>query len=238
MSSTNNKMKTICFIGARGGSKGVPRKNIRKFAGKPLIAHTIKSALDSNVFSDVIVSTEDKEIAKIARKYGASVPFMRPQILATDNVGMDKVIFHAIKKLRRLGYQFDILVNRDCTVPFIQIKDIKGSIELLKSSKCDAVYGVYQQHHNPYFNMMESNSKGFLRMSKSIGERVKSRQTAPIVYQLNGLFTINVEKLLKYGKLKMSKILPYEIPPETGFMIDSEFEFQVAELIAKKKVRI
>ncbi len=231
-------MKSICFIGARGGSKGIPRKNIREFAGKPLIAHTIKSALDSNVFSDVIVSTEDIEIARIAKKYGASVPFMRPQNLATDNVGMDRVIFHAIKKLRGLGYQFDILVNRDCTVPFIRIKDIRGSIELLKSSKCDAVYGVYRQHHNPYFNMMEPNLRGFLRMSKSIGERVKSRQTAPVVYQLNGLFTIDVERLLKYGNLKMSKICPYEIPPETGFMIDTEFEFQIAELIAKKKIMI
>lgn len=236
--SSKNKMKSICFIGARGGSKGVPGKNIRRFAGIPLIAHTIKSALDSNVFSDVIVSTEDSEIAKIAKKYGASVPFMRPKNLATDSVGMDKVIFHAIKKLRKLGYQFDILVNRDCTVPFIRIKDIKNSIKLLKSSKCDAVYSVYQQHHNPYFNMMESNSKGFLQMSKSVGNRVKSRQTAPVVYQLNGLFAINVEKLLKYGKFKMSKILPYEIPPETGFMIDSEFEFQIAELIAKKKIKM
>ena len=235
--SSNNKMKSICFIAARRGSKEVPGKNIRKFAGKPLIAYTIKSALDSNMFSDVIVSTEDIEIARIAKKYGASVPFLRPQNLATDSIGMDKVIFHAIKKLRKLGYKFDILVNRDCTVPFIRIKDIKGAIELLKSSKCDAVYSVYQQHHNPYFNMMELNSKGFLRMSKSTGERVKSRQTAPIVYQLNGLFAIDVERLLKYGKFKMSKILPYEIPLETGFMIDSEFEFQIAELIAKKKIR-
>ena len=236
--SYDNRMKSICFIGARRGSKGVPGKNIRKFAGKPLIAHTIRSALDSNIFSNVIVSTEDNEIAKIAKKYGALVPFMRPQNLATDNAGMDKVIFHAIKKLHKLGYQFDILVNRDCTVPFIRNEDIKGAIDLLKSSKCDAVYGVYRQHHNPYFNMMESNSKGFLKMSKSVGERVKSRQTAPIVFQLNGLFVINVEKLLKYGKMQMTKILPYEISPETGFMIDSEFEFQIAELIAEKKIRI
>jgi len=231
-------MKPICFIGARGGSKGVPRKNIRKFAGRPLIVYSIKSALDSKIFSDVIVSTEDKEIAEIAEKHGASVPFMRPKKLATDNAGMDKVILHAIKKLYKLGYQFDILVNRDCTVPFIRNKDIKGTIELLKSRKVDAVYGVYRQHHNPYFNMMESNSNGFLKMSKSVGERIKSRQTAPVVYQLNGLFTINVKKLLKYGKWKMTKILPYEITPETGFMIDNEFEFQIAELIAKKKIKI
>lgn len=231
-------MKPICFIGARGGSKGVPKKNKKMFNGKPLIAYTIMKSLDSNIFSDVIVSTEDPEIAKIAKKYGASVPFMRPRSLATDNTGMDQVIFHAIRKMCELGYKFDILVNRDCTVPFIQNEDIKGAIKLLRLKKCDAVYGVYLQHHNPYFNMMEPNAKGFLKMSKSIGQRVKSRQSAPKVYQLNGLFTINVERLLKYGKWQMPKILPFEIPSETGFMIDTEFEFQIAELIAKKKIRI
>ena len=78
-------MKTICFIGARGGSKGVPRKNIRKIAGKPLIAYTIESAINSGIFSSVVVSTEDKEIAKIAKKYGAEIPFLRPAEYATDN---------------------------------------------------------------------------------------------------------------------------------------------------------
>lgn len=231
------ELKPICFIGARGGSRGVPKKNTRSFNGKPLIAYTISRALESNIFSDVIVSTEDKEIAKIAKKYGASVPFMRPQSLTTNSSGMDQVIFHAIRKLREFGYQFDILVNRDCTVPFIRNEDISGSIELLRNKRCDAVYGVYRQHHNPYFNMMESNSRGFLKMSKSIGKRVKSRQSAPVVYQLNGLFAINVERLLKHGKWQMPKILPYEIPPETGFMIDTEFEFQIAELIAKKTIK-
>ena len=81
-------MRPICFIGARGGSKGVPRKNIRKIAGKPLIAYTIESAINSGIFSSVIVSTEDKEIAKIAKKYGAEIPFIRPKKLSTDNAGM------------------------------------------------------------------------------------------------------------------------------------------------------
>ncbi len=231
-------MKSICFIGARGGSKGVLKKNVRLLNGKPLISHSIESALDSNIFSNVIVSTEDNEIAKIAKQYGAEVPFMRPKKLATDTAGMYDVIIHGINNLRNLGYKFDILVNRDCTVPFIRNKDIRGSINLLQKKNCDAVYGVYRQHHNPYFNMMEPDSNGFLRYSKSIGKKIKSRQSAPVVYQLNGLFTIYVDKLLKHGKWHMPKILPYEIPPETGFMIDTEFEFQIAEMIAKGKIKI
>jgi CMP-N,N'-diacetyllegionaminic acid synthase len=231
-------MRSICFIGARGGSKGVLKKNVRLLNGKPLISHSIESALASNIFSNVIVSTEDEEIAKIAKQYGAEIPFMRPKKLATDTAGMYEVIIHGINKLRILGYRFDILVNRDCTVPFIRNKDIRGSINLLQKKNCDAVYGVYRQHHNPYFNMMEPDANGFLRYSKSVGKKIKSRQSAPVVYQLNGLFTIHVDKLLRHGKWHMPRILPYEIPPETGFMIDTEFEFQIAEMIAKGKIKI
>ena len=228
-------LKPICFIAARGGSKGVPRKNIRKFAGKPLIAYTIESSLKSNIFSHVIVSTEDKEIASVAKKYGAEVPFQRPKSLATNTASMIDVIKHGIKSLNSLGYNFDTLVNRDCTVPFIRNKDIANSINLLKKRKCDAVFCVYKQHLNPYFNMMELNSKGFLKFVKDHTKRPQRRQDAPNVYQLNGVFVYNVNKFLKYG-IFPPKSLPYEIPPETGLMIDTEFEFKIAELIIRNKL--
>jgi len=231
-------MKPICFIGARGGSKGVPKKNIRLLANKPLIAHTIETALDSDIFECVVVSTEDPTIAKVAKKYGADVPFIRPKRLATDRASMDDVFIHGVNKLRSLGYKFNILVNRDCTVPFIRNEDVKGSIRLLEQEKCDLVCGVYKQHHNPYFNMVEPNSRGFLKFSKKLGKKIKSRQEAPVVYQLNGLFTFYADELLKHKKLYMPKILPYEIPPETGLMIDTEFEFQIAEMIARRKIKI
>ena len=101
-------MKPICLIAARRGSKGVPKKNIRLIGGKPLTAHTIKSSLESKIFSHVIVSTDDNGIAKIAKKYGAEVPFLRPKKLATTNASMDGVIMHAISKLFSLGYDFDV----------------------------------------------------------------------------------------------------------------------------------
>jgi len=229
-------MKPICFIGARGGSKGVPRKNIRLLAKKPLIAYTIESALNSKIFSHVVVSTEDKEIAKVAKKFGAEVPFMRPKKLATSSAGMVDVMIHGIKKLRSLGYDFDIFVNRDCTVPFLQNKDIKGAINLLRKTKCDEVVSVYKQHLNPYFNMMEIGPKGFLELSKKKGKRPRGRQEAPVVYQLNGLFVFDVSKLLKFREPILPKTLPYEIPVETGLMIDTEIEFRIAELIVQKKL--
>jgi CMP-N,N'-diacetyllegionaminic acid synthase len=228
--------KSICFIGARGGSKGVLRKNIRKINGKPLIAYSIESALDSKIFNHVVVSTEDKEIARIAEKYGAEVPFMRPKKLATDKIGFAPVLHYGIKKLYSLGYEFEIIAQRDCTAPFIRKKDMLGSMNLLKKEKAYAVFCVYKQHFNPYFNMFEKNSSGFLKLSKLGGERPRSRQEAPPIYQMNGLNIFNVKKFLKYNKILVPKILPFEIPPETGIMIDTELEFKLVELLIKNKM--
>ena len=219
-------MKPICFIGARGGSKGVKRKNIRKLGNKPLIAHTIETALNSGLFQRVVVSTEDVEIAHIAKHYGAEIPFMRPKKLATDNASFDDVIIHGVNELNKQDYDFDVIVNRDCTVPFIQKKEMKGAINLFNNKKCDLVCGVYKQHHNPYFNMMELDSKKKLKFSKKNNNFV-GRQKAPVVYQLNGLF------VLKYKKFYMPNILPFEISPQAGLMIDTEFEFQIADSIIR-----
>ena len=229
-------MNSICFIGARGGSKGVHGKNIRKMGNMPLIAHTIKTSLESGIFKHVIVSTENNEIARIAKKYGAEVPFVRPKKLATDTAGMVDVMIHGIDELKKQGYEFDIFVNRDCTVPFIRNSDVKGAINLLQKEKCNAVYGVYKQHFNPYFNMMEKNPSGFLKLCKKLKSRPRSRQEAPKVYQLNGLFIFNVKKFLKYRNPILPKALPFEIPIETGHMIDTEIEFKIAEIMLKEKL--
>ena len=229
-------MKPICFIGARGGSKGVPKKNIRPIAGKPLIAYTIQSALKSKLFSHVFVSTEDKDIASIAKKFGAEVPFMRPKNLATDTIGFAPVLSHGIKKLFSLGYDFETLVLRDCTAPFIKNKDMEGTVKLLEKSKSDAVFGVYRQHFNPYFNMFELNTNKFLKLSKTKKIRPRSRQEAPPIYQMTGLDTFNVKKFLKYEKIILPKTLPFEISPETGIMIDTELEFKIVEIIIKNNL--
>jgi len=227
-------MKPICLICARGGSKGVPNKNIRILGKKPLIAHTIEKAISSKLFSHIIVSTENKKIIQIAKKYGAETPFVRPKHLSGNSTPIGDVFSHAIKELFSLGYEFDVFVNLDCTVPFIRKNDISNTIKLLNHKKVDAVYGVYRQHLNPYFNMMEINSKGFLTMSKKLSQRPKTRQESPKVFQLNGLFTYDAKKFLKSGNPIMKNALPYEIPLETGFMIDTETEFKIAELMFGK----
>jgi len=229
-------METICFIAARAGSKGVPNKNIRKIHGLPLIAHAIKSAKVSGLFKHVIVSTDSLEIKRIALKFGAEVPFIRPKKLSGDTAGIMDVILHGIDKLKSLGYEFDTITTRDCTVPFLSINDMRGAINLIRRKKCNGVFAVYEQHLNPYFNMVECNKDGFLKISKKPKHEIFSRQNAPSVYQLNGLFVFNVESVRKYKKILMPKILPYEISPLHGLMIDTEIEFKMAEVIFKEKL--
>ena len=232
------KLKPLCFIAARGGSKGVPGKNLREIVGRPLIAHTVRKALKSKIFSYVVVSTEDKKIAKIAKENGAEVPFMRPKYLATDNATTIDVILHTIKKLEHMNYKFDVIVNLDVTVPFLRMKDVKGAVELLNKKKCDGVFGVYKQHLNPYFNIAEINSKGYLQLTKTKKSKPKNRQDAPKVYQMNGLYTINTKDFLKNGKKIFDKMHPVIVDIETGLMIDTKFEFKLAELIFNKKKKI
>jgi CMP-N-acetylneuraminic acid synthetase len=229
-------LKPLCFIGARGGSKGVFEKNIRKLNKHPLIHYTIKKAIKSNLFSHVIVSTDSDRIAKIAKKSGADVPYMRPKKLATSTASMLDVLIHGIKKLRKLEYEFDVIVCLDATVPFLKTKDIDRSIRLLRKHNCDQVVGVYKQHLNPYFNMVEKNSKGFLEFSKKLKTRPKRRQDAPIVYQLTGLYVFDVKQFLKYSTILSPKTLPYEIELETGLMIDHEIEFKIADLLVQHKI--
>ena len=228
-------MKPICIIPARAGSKSVPNKNIRLIAGKPLIYYTIKSALESKLFSHVIVSTEDKKIASIAKKYGAEVPFMRPRNLATDKTPQEQVLLHAVKKLNSLGIDFEIFVYRDCTVPFIDSSDMNGAIELLKKSDCYSTCASIKAHPNPYFGMWEPNKEGFLKISKTTDKVISRRQDAPIVYIIDGLFVFWTKKFLKTRKCLTSKMLPYEISREHSHMIDFPFDFKVAELLINSK---
>ncbi len=228
-------MKTVCIIPARGGSKGVRKKNIKKINGKPLLAYVIENTLKSRIFDHVIVSTEDDQIARIAKKYGAEVPFKRPNILASDTAPMDKVLLHAVKTLYKLNYTFDIFVWRDATTPFIRSSDIKNTIQLLKKKKAAIVTGVYRQHLNPYFNIVETKSDGTLKLCKPLKKKARSRQEAPPVFQLNGLYTYDAKKFLKLKKTDLSKTLPYEIPVENGLMIDTEFEFEIAKLLIEQK---
>lgn len=129
--------KSVCIIPARGGSKRIPKKNIKDFFGKPLIAYSIETALNSKLFEKVLVSTDDEEIAAIAKKYGAVVPFLRPKALSDDFTGTGAVISHALSFLQTQGERYDYVCSIYATAPLLQVKYLKEGFEKLKNS--DAV---------------------------------------------------------------------------------------------------
>lgn len=228
------KNKSICIIPARGGSKGIPKKNIRLLGGKPLIVHTIESALDSRLFDHVLVTTDDEEIAKVSKEFGAEIPFMRPSELATDTTSTDDVLNFCIPKLRSLGFDFDVFALRDCTVPFIDKNDMSGAINLLKQKSCDGVFAATKAHPSPYFGMMETNEDGFLIPSKLPAHNVARRQDAPTVWIVDGLFVFYTDKFLTNKMIYKGKILPYEISKIHAHMIDFELDFQIAEFLYRE----
>jgi len=223
--------KIVCIIPARGGSKGLPGKNIKMFLDMPLIAHTIEQAKISGLIDRVIVSTDDKKIANISKKYGAEVPFVRPKFLAQDKSSTMDVLLHAIEWLKKDDYSFDILVLLHATAPMRSVKDINNSIKLLFNKKVSNVFSVTKAHRNPYFNMVEVN-QGRVKLVKR--GRFTSRQEAPKVYDMNASIYVWWKDVFKNKKkifLRNSRV--YVMPKERSIDIDDELDFRIAEFLKK-----
>ena len=187
----NKQIKTVAIILARGGSKGVPRKNIRDLYGKPLIAYAIEPGLQATTIDRVIVSTDDEEIADIAKEYGAEVPFIRPTELAEDNTADMPVYRHLIEWLKENeDYSFDLLVNLRCTTPLKTAKMIDDAVNLLKTGNCDSVRtaNLVRGEEHPYW-MFKKGDDG---IAESFVDGIKledyhQRQLLPPCYALNFL---------------------------------------------------
>ena len=225
--------RVVCVIPARGGSKGVPRKNIKKMADKPLIAYTIEHALRSKYIDRTIVSTEDKEIADISIQCGAEVPFMRPEALSGDHAATVDVLLHAINWLEEEEkYNFDIFVLLHTTTPLRSVQDIDACIDLLVNTKSDNVFSVTEAHRNPYFNMVELDEQGGVKLVKD--GVFSTRQSAPKAYDLNASIYVWWKDVLKKEKkviLAGSKI--YIMAKERSVDIDDDFDFRIAEYLFK-----
>jgi CMP-N-acetylneuraminic acid synthetase len=229
-----DRHRIVAIIPARGGSKGVPRKNVKPLAGKPLIAYTIEQALSSRYIDRVIVSTEDEEIAEISKHFGAEVPFLRPAELAGDRVGTVDVLLQAIKWLEeREKDDFDILVLLHVTTPLRTVGDIDGCIEMLIDTRADNVFSVAEAHRNPYFNMVEVGQDGRVALAKQ-GNFV-SRQEAPEVYDLNASIYVWWKDVLKREKrVILDKSHIYVMPKERSIDIDDPLDFEIAEFLISR----
>lgn len=228
--------KIIGIITARGGSKGLPGKNIKLLGGKPLIAYTIETALECSFLSDVIVSTDDRLIANIARQYGANVPFIRPKELATDTAGHFEVIEHALKFMEnKKGFTYDYVVIFQPTSPFRTVDDVYLTISKLVENRADSAFSVCEVDPTYHPIKMKRVEKDLLlpySMEEEIGVR---RQDLPIVYKRSGAVYVTKRSLLINKKRLFGDfIVGHVVPKERSIDIDTEVDWMVAEYMYKK----
>jgi len=222
-------MRVLALIPARGGSKGVPRKNIRPVGGKPLIAHTIGAALASARIADVVTTTDDDEIAATAEAFGSEV-LRRPAELADDDAPMVPVALHALDSLRAAGRDYDAVILLQCTCPFRTAADIDGALALLEQRPCNAVIGVEQVWDDHPARMYELVA-GFLAPFVTEWETA-NRQDLPAVYHRNGvIYAIRCEALVRERTFFPSHSLPFAMPKERSVNIDDEFDLRIADLL-------
>ncbi len=223
-------------IFARGGSKGVPRKNIRPLAGKPLIAYAIETARASHYIDRVIVSTDDEEIAAVAREFGAEVPFMRPAELARDDSPEWMAWQHAIRTMQKqLDEPLRAFVSVPATSPLRAVEDVDACIRLLLESDADVVITVTPAARNPYFNMVVLDEEQTAHLVMTGEAAVHRRQDAPAVYDITTVaYAARPEFILNHHALFEGKIKAVLVPPERALDIDTVLDFQFAEFLLEK----
>ncbi len=223
-------MDYLYIIPARGGSKGIPHKNIKLFGGKPLIQYAIETARQLTKDENICVTTDDDEIISTVEKIGLKVPFKRPDSLATDHSSSYDVIMHAINFYEQQGKHYDAIVLLQPTSPFRSVNDVKACIEKY-SPEYEMVVSVKNASSNPYYDCFESDSNGYLTPSKGDGN-ISRRQDAPKVYEYNGaVYVMNVEALKKGTYNLFHKIGFVEMDETHSVDLDTMFDWKVAELM-------
>lgn len=224
-------MNILFLIPARGGSKGVPNKNSRLLKGKPLILHTIDVIRDEfkDHESTICVSSDSQTIIDIVEKEGIRVPFVRPSEFAQDHSSSESVMLHAVQFYAEKAKPFDVLVLLQPTSPFRTRKQIEEAIDLF-TLDLDMVVSVKKSKANPYFNLFEEQTNGFLKKSKE--SNFIRRQDCPEIYEYNGaIYVINVHSLLTKGYANFDKIKKYEMDSASSLDIDTQDDFDLAERI-------
>lgn len=232
-------MRYLYLIPARGGSKGIPGKNIKPLGGVPLIGHSIRHALKAGApREDIVVTTDSEEIASIARQEGANVPFLRPAELASDTASSRDAILHALDTLSESGKHYDAVVVLQPTSPLRREEDILNAISAYENAIERAgdpaelpgmAVSVCEARTNPYYSAFEADESGFLHVSKGDGLFTR-RQDAPEVWEFNGaVYVINPEALRHNEISRLPNILPVVMPAERSIDLDTLDDWERAE---------
>lgn len=225
----------LIIIPARGGSKGIPRKNIKPLNGKPLIYYAIDTARAITSDENICVSTDDVEIKSVVEAYGLKVPFLRPDELATDTAGTYEVLLHALDFYEQQGKHYDIVLLLQVTSPFRKAKQVKEALELFRQTndKDAMVVSVKECPSNPYYDIFEEDQDGYLQISKGDGT-IYRRQDAPKVYEYNGAIYIMDAHTLKHTHMhKIPHRVKYVMDAKSSFDLDTMQDWEMAEMMLK-----
>ena len=230
--------KRLCTICARGGSRGVPNKNIRLLAGKPLIVHTIEAAFAAGIFDQIVVSSDSAEILEVARKAGVDLIVKRPDSLASDTAGKLDAIIHAVHQAEwENKTQYDTIVDLDATAPLRLPADVVNAVEMLEKYNIKNVTSVCFARRNPYFNIVEHNEKGQVELCKTLKNPLLRRQDAPEVYDQNASIYVWEREAILFNPMDFYDDTKLLVMPEARSIdIDSAFDWFLVEQIMKSKI--
>jgi CMP-N,N'-diacetyllegionaminic acid synthase len=230
-------MKRICSVCARAGSKGVKGKNVRPLAGVPLIAHSLRHAVESGLFDVIAVSSDSPELLAIAQQHGAGILVVRPAEMATDTAAKLPVIRHCVAEAEaRTGWRFDTCVDLDATSPLRSVEDVRAVVELLESSHAGNVITAMPARRSPYFNMVEVADDGVVRLSKPVSPSFVRRQDAPACFDMNAsIYAWTRDALMSERGLFNLDTRLHVMPEERSIDIDSELDFQFVEFLMSQR---
>ena len=222
-------MRKIAIIPARGGSKRIPRKNVRDFLGKPIIAYSITTALESNMYDEVMVSTDDEEIAEIAKEYGAKVPFYRSEESSNDVATTADVLIEVLKEYQKQNKAFDIATCIYPTAPFIEEENLKTSVDKLIENEFDTVFPVVQYSY-PIQRALKVDEKSKMSMFFEDYQNSRSQDLENSYHDAGQFYTFRVANFLDSKKLWTDNTGTIELPETKVQDIDNEIDWKLAEL--------
>lgn len=221
-------MASIAIITARGGSKRIPRKNIRDFCGKPIMAYSIEAALQSGIFDEVMVSTDSEEIAEVAKKYGAKVPFMRSEKTSNDWASTLDVLREVMERYFQLGRSFDMLCCIYPTAPFITAEKLRRAKEMMEQAEADSLLPVVKFSFPPQRGVVIENGRVDYKYPEFRSSR--SQDLEPLYHDCGQFYFCKTQAFLKYERMITPNTAPMEMPEEEVQDIDNLSDWKLAEL--------